>query len=48
MQSFEQACAGQCKYDIVAFHYYGTDANDLIAYAKVSTKPPSRSSNRDT
>lgn len=35
LQDWVAACDGKCKYDFVAFHYYGTDANDLISYAKV-------------
>lgn len=34
MQDWVSACNGNCVYDIVAFHFYGTDANDLITYAQ--------------
>ncbi|EIW71947.1 hypothetical protein TREMEDRAFT_58092 [Tremella mesenterica DSM 1558] len=34
LQDWVTACAGKCKYDIVSFHFYGTDADDLITYAK--------------
>jgi hypothetical protein len=39
-QQWLAACetAGGCKYDIVAYHYYGKDANDLIKYSKVCTR----------
>ncbi|WWC72096.1 uncharacterized protein I206_106056 [Kwoniella pini CBS 10737] len=29
-----QACNGQCKFDFVPIHFYGTNANDLITYIK--------------
>ncbi|EIW68346.1 hypothetical protein TREMEDRAFT_63516 [Tremella mesenterica DSM 1558] len=35
MQDWLKACDGKCQYDLVCFHYYGTDATDLISYAKV-------------
>ncbi|OCF77404.1 hypothetical protein I204_01392 [Kwoniella mangroviensis CBS 8886] len=28
------ACNGQCKFDFVPIHFYGTNANDLITYIK--------------
>ena len=33
-QDWVAACGGQCKYDFVPFHFYGTNPNELIAYAK--------------
>ena len=35
MTDWIAACNGKCKFDFVAFHFYGTDANDLISYAQV-------------
>ncbi|WWC91813.1 uncharacterized protein L201_006760 [Kwoniella dendrophila CBS 6074] len=29
-----KACNGQCKYDFVPIHFYGTNANDMITYIK--------------
>lgn len=39
-QDWVAACAGQCQYDFVPFHFYGTNANELIKYAQVSSIIP--------
>lgn len=33
-QDWLAACGGGCKFDFVPYHYYGTDASDLIEYTK--------------
>lgn len=33
-QDWLAACGGGCKYDFVPYHFYGTDANQLIEYTK--------------
>lgn len=34
MKDWVEYCGGKCKYDYVGFHFYGTNADDLISYAK--------------
>lgn len=34
LQAWIVACRGQCIYDFVPIHFYGTDASDMIAYIK--------------
>ncbi|ORX40547.1 glycosyl hydrolase catalytic core-domain-containing protein [Kockovaella imperatae] len=34
MQQWLAACEGKCEYDFVPFHFYGTNAQDLISYAQ--------------
>ena len=33
-QDWLAACGGDCRYDFVSYHYYGTNADELIQYTK--------------
>lgn len=34
-QEWITACNGKCKYDFIPFHFYGTNATQLVQYAQV-------------
>ncbi|KAJ9096959.1 hypothetical protein QFC20_006319 [Naganishia adeliensis] len=34
LEGWIRECAGQCAYDFVPLHFYGTNADDMIAYIK--------------